>query len=101
MIYGLLKKKGDEEQPNDRELINLVRISLGDYSELDNELREYLSDAETNSFLDRIIKGCLQLEADRRPNIKAIVDFLNEECNGFEYEQELFNNKDITLCDEN
>uniref|UniRef100_A0A914NS02 Protein kinase domain-containing protein n=1 Tax=Meloidogyne incognita TaxID=6306 RepID=A0A914NS02_MELIC len=101
MIYGLYKKKGDEEQPNDRELINSVRMSLGDYTELDNELREYLSNTESNSFLDRVIKGCLQLEVDIRPSINAIVDFLNEECNGFEYEREFLNNEDIKWCNEN
>uniref|UniRef100_A0A915MSH5 Protein kinase domain-containing protein n=1 Tax=Meloidogyne javanica TaxID=6303 RepID=A0A915MSH5_MELJA len=40
--------------------------------------------------LDRIIKGCLQLNPDDRPTMYAIVRFMDGECHGFNYERDRF-----------
>uniref|UniRef100_A0A1I8AY23 Protein kinase domain-containing protein n=1 Tax=Meloidogyne hapla TaxID=6305 RepID=A0A1I8AY23_MELHA len=99
MIYGMLYKK-DNQESSDNRVISNCRMGFGNYTQLDNELSEYRSNNQTNSNLDRIIKGCIQLEANKRPSASAILDFLNNVCDGFEYERELIVNDEIKWCKE-
>nr|CAD2125909.1 unnamed protein product [Meloidogyne enterolobii] len=75
MIYGLLYNRFD-----DFNVLNNVnaRNDRDRYSRLDSELNYYRSNA-TNTRLDFIIKRCIQEDANQRPHMYDILNYLNGE----------------------
>nr|CAD2160777.1 unnamed protein product [Meloidogyne enterolobii] len=61
-------------------------IGVINYTNFDRFLDDTCRNQNNNSNLDRIIKGCLQLEPDNRPTMNAIVRFMSGQCNRFAYE---------------
>uniref|UniRef100_A0A1I8AX92 Protein kinase domain-containing protein n=1 Tax=Meloidogyne hapla TaxID=6305 RepID=A0A1I8AX92_MELHA len=64
---------------------------------INNLLPTYLSNNSYNTQIDRVLKGCMQLNATFRPSISAIVNFLEGNCQRFRYEAR---RNILNICDD-
>uniref|UniRef100_A0A914LB10 Protein kinase domain-containing protein n=1 Tax=Meloidogyne incognita TaxID=6306 RepID=A0A914LB10_MELIC len=78
MIYGLFYNKNQNFTSMDKKENRYVR--------LDKELKKYRNNVDANSKLDRVIKGCIQINPKKRPSMLEILKFLNNKLEAFEYE---------------
>uniref|UniRef100_A0A1I8AY05 Protein kinase domain-containing protein n=1 Tax=Meloidogyne hapla TaxID=6305 RepID=A0A1I8AY05_MELHA len=83
--------KAPEIRGNDRSK------AIDNYENLDNLLNKYRK-RFLFTRLDKVIKACIQLNPNDRPSIKAILDFLNYECNAFNYEKDKITN--VKFCED-
>nr|CAD2195051.1 unnamed protein product [Meloidogyne enterolobii] len=66
---------------NHRELTEEEQIA-----NLLNDLHNYRSNNNYTTKLDRVLKGCVQINQKDRPSMHAILDFLENKCHYFSYE---------------
>uniref|UniRef100_A0A915LSI1 Protein kinase domain-containing protein n=1 Tax=Meloidogyne javanica TaxID=6303 RepID=A0A915LSI1_MELJA len=79
MIYGLFYNKNQNFTSMDKKENRYVR--------LDKELEKYRNNVDANNKLDRVIKGCIQINPVMRPSMLDILKFLNNKLVAFEYER--------------
>uniref|UniRef100_A0A915PCB8 Protein kinase domain-containing protein n=1 Tax=Meloidogyne floridensis TaxID=298350 RepID=A0A915PCB8_9BILA len=79
MIYGLFYNKNQNFTSMDKKENRYVR--------LDKELEKYRNNVDANNKLDRVIKGCIQINPVMRPSMLEILKFLNNKLEAFEYER--------------
>nr|CAD2157726.1 unnamed protein product [Meloidogyne enterolobii] len=51
-----------------------------------NDLDNYRSNNNYSTKLDRVLKGCVQINQKDRPSMSAIFNFLENKCDYFSYE---------------
>nr|CAD2167584.1 unnamed protein product [Meloidogyne enterolobii] len=81
MIYGLWQ--------NANRLYAEILGKENDYDLLDVQL-EKIRFEKYETQLDQIIKACIQLKPENRPNMDSIVKLLQKSCDIFRYEQNIF-----------
>nr|CAD2149416.1 unnamed protein product [Meloidogyne enterolobii] len=67
------------------------------YDTSPNFLHSYISNVNYNTNIDTVLKGCLLENANLRPSMSAIVNFLEGNCHRFIYETQ---NSVGTLCED-
>nr|CAD2208100.1 unnamed protein product [Meloidogyne enterolobii] len=64
-----------------------TNLPLATYHIVNNMLPVYMSNNSYNTKIDRVLKGCLQLNPILRPSINSIVDFLEGKSEKLRYER--------------